>query len=123
MAVYKALRGESSVQFVETARKLAVHTRFYCLKMSKRYTFFGVQELCRTVKIDGKYVSREFAISDIYPAYSSWRSHMQRGNNYWRVQRMDAFFQKLFGFDPANAEQRREVLREDRERSRCLCIA
>ena len=45
MSVYKALRGESGVQFVETARKLAVHTRKCCLKMPKRYTFFGAQEL------------------------------------------------------------------------------
>lgn len=41
MSVYKALRGDSSVQFVETARKLAVHTRKCCLKMPKRYTFYG----------------------------------------------------------------------------------
>nr|DAQ15846.1 MAG TPA: hypothetical protein [Caudoviricetes sp.] len=33
MSVYKALRGDSSAQFVETARKLAVHTRKCCLKM------------------------------------------------------------------------------------------
>ena len=32
-------------QFVETARKLAVHTRKCCLKMPKRYTFYGAQEL------------------------------------------------------------------------------
>lgn len=45
MSVYKALRGESTVQFVETARKLAIHTRKCCLKMPKRYTFFGVTDL------------------------------------------------------------------------------
>ncbi len=45
MAVYKALRGDSTVQYVETARVLAVHTRKYCLKMPKRYTFFGAQSL------------------------------------------------------------------------------
>lgn len=45
MSVFAALRGESTVQFVETARKLAVHTRKCCLKMPKRYTFYGVQEL------------------------------------------------------------------------------
>ena len=43
MSVYKALRGDSSVQFVETARKLAVHTRKCRLKMPKRYTFYGDQ--------------------------------------------------------------------------------
>ncbi len=45
MSVYKALRGESTVQFVETARELAVHTRTCCLKMPKRYTFYGAQAL------------------------------------------------------------------------------
>ena len=45
MSVYKALRGDSPVQFVETARKLAVFTRKNCLKMPKRYTFYGAQEL------------------------------------------------------------------------------
>lgn len=47
MSVYKALRGESTLQFLDTARQLAVHTRRYCLKMPKRYTFFGAQEVCR----------------------------------------------------------------------------
>ena len=45
MSVYKALRGDSPVQFVETARKLAIFTRKNCLKMPKRYTFYGAQEL------------------------------------------------------------------------------
>lgn len=45
MSVYKSMRGDSTVQFVETARQLAVHTRKCCLKMPKRYTFYGAQEL------------------------------------------------------------------------------
>lgn len=64
MAVYKALRGESSVQYVETARKLAVHTRKYCLRMPKRYTFFGVQELCSLA--DDVYNETKMANS-VYP--------------------------------------------------------
>lgn len=64
MAVYKALRGESNMQFVETARQLAVYTRKYCLKMPKRYTFFGVQELCRLA--DAVYNEVKMANS-IYP--------------------------------------------------------
>ena len=64
MAVYKALRGESSIQYVETARKLAVHTRKYCLRMPKRYTFFGVQELCALA--DDVYNETKMANS-IYP--------------------------------------------------------
>ncbi len=64
MAVYKSLRGESSVQFIDTARKLAVHTRKYCLKMPKRYTFFGVQDLCSLA--DNVYKEVKMANS-IYP--------------------------------------------------------
>lgn len=39
MSVYKSKRGESSVQFIETARKLESHTLAQCLKIPKRYTF------------------------------------------------------------------------------------
>ena len=46
MSVYKSLRGDSTVQFIETARKLAIHTRKCSLKIPKRYTFFGAQALC-----------------------------------------------------------------------------
>lgn len=43
MAVLKSQRGESVVQFLDTARQLVMHTRRCCLKMPKRYTFFGAQ--------------------------------------------------------------------------------
>lgn len=122
MAVYKALRGESNMQFVETARQLAVYTRKYCLKMPKRYTFFGVQELCRladavynevkmanSIYIRGRSVRKEFSLADICRAYASWRSHMARGHNYWQVNRMDAFFHRLFGFHPCDKEAWRTV--------------
>ena len=81
MAVYKALRGESKVQFVETARLLAVHTRKYCLKMPKRYTFFGVQELCALV--DSIYNEVKMANS-IYPTnqheFQLRRDHLIEAN-------------------------------------------
>ena len=44
--VLKSQRGESSVQFIETARELVIFTRKCCLKMPKRYTFFGEQTIC-----------------------------------------------------------------------------
>lgn len=47
MSVYKSKRGESSAQFVETARKLEVHTLAQCLKIPKRYTFFLSTEIMR----------------------------------------------------------------------------
>lgn len=37
MSVYKSKRGESSVQFIETARQLEAHTFACCMKAPKRY--------------------------------------------------------------------------------------
>ena len=45
MSVYKSKRGASSAQFVETARKLQVHTLEQCLKVPKRYTFYLTQKI------------------------------------------------------------------------------
>ena len=45
MSVYKSKRGESAVQFIETARKLQEHTLTQCLKVPKRYTFLLTQEI------------------------------------------------------------------------------
>lgn len=39
MSVYVSKRGESQVQFLETARKLSAHTLTYCLKSPERLTF------------------------------------------------------------------------------------
>ncbi len=47
MSVYKSKRGESSIQFIETARKLEVHTLEQCLKVPKRYSFLLTQEIMR----------------------------------------------------------------------------
>lgn len=39
MSVYKSKRGESAMQFVETARQLEAHTFACCMKTPKRYSF------------------------------------------------------------------------------------
>ena len=46
MSVYVSKRGESQVQFLETARKLSSHTLTYCLKSPKRLTFFITKDIC-----------------------------------------------------------------------------
>lgn len=40
MSVYKSKRSESSMQFVDTAKKLEAFTLSCCMKAPKRYTFF-----------------------------------------------------------------------------------
>lgn len=44
MSVIKSKRGESSVQFLDTARSLHIFTKQQCVKLPKRYTFFGIQQ-------------------------------------------------------------------------------
>ena len=46
MSVIKSKRGESQVQFLQTARDLLRYTKTQCLKFPKRYTFFGNQQMC-----------------------------------------------------------------------------
>ena len=41
MSVIKSKRGESQVQFLQTARDLFKFTQEQCVKLPKRYTFFG----------------------------------------------------------------------------------
>lgn len=45
MSVYKTQRSESSIEYLDNARKLATFTRKCCLKIPKRYTFFGATGL------------------------------------------------------------------------------
>ena len=47
MAVLKQKRGESKMQFLETARQLEIFTLRNCVKFPKRYTFFITNEIVR----------------------------------------------------------------------------
>ena len=47
MSVLKAMRKESKVEYVDNALKLQVQTIKICLKIPKRYTFFGATEIAR----------------------------------------------------------------------------
>lgn len=52
MSVVKSLRGESAMQYVETARRLEIHALSVCMKSPKRYTPFlttKIMELASTV--------------------------------------------------------------------------
>ena len=44
MSVIKSKRQESTVQFLDTARKIYYFTKQQCVKLPKRYTFFGLQQ-------------------------------------------------------------------------------
>lgn len=47
MSVLKQKRGESKMQFLETARQLEIFTLQNCVKFPKRYTFFITTEIVR----------------------------------------------------------------------------
>lgn len=64
MSVYKSKRGESSVQFIEVARKLEEHTLRQCLKVPKRYTFLLTQEIMRLAT---KVYEEVVAANSIFP--------------------------------------------------------
>lgn len=76
MAVYKSKRGESSVQFIETARQLEAHTLACCMKAPKRYSFLLTQRIMDTA--------------------SEVHDHVRRGNSYRVLRRMDRYYKKLF---------------------------
>ena len=64
MSVVKSLRGESAMQFVETARRLEIHALSVCIKSPKRYTPFlttKIMELASTVHDEVR------AANNIYP--------------------------------------------------------
>lgn len=64
MSVYKSKRGKSSVQFVESARKLEEHTLEQCLKVPKRYTFLLTQ---RIMGLASTVYEEVVAANSIYP--------------------------------------------------------
>ena len=64
MSVYKSKRGKSSVQFVESARKLEEHTLEQCLKVPKRYTFHLTQ---RIMGLASTVYEEVVAANSIYP--------------------------------------------------------
>ena len=82
MSVVKSLRGESAMQFVETARKLEAHTLSICMKAPKRYTPFlttKIMELASTVHDEVR------SANNIYPTnkheLQMRRDHLINANN------------------------------------------
>lgn len=65
MSVLKSKRGESQVQFLETARQLEVYTLKQCVKFPKRYTFLITTEIVRLAQSVFNNVK---AANSIFPA-------------------------------------------------------
>lgn len=70
MSVYKSKRSESSMQFVDTAKKLEAFTLSCCMKAPKRYTFF--------------------LTSRIMQLASAVHEHAAAANNIWPTNRHEA---------------------------------
>lgn len=70
MSVYKSKRSESSMQFVDTAKKLEAFTLSCCMKAPKRYTFFLTSRIMQLA-------------SDVH-------EHAAAANNIWPTNRHEA---------------------------------
>lgn len=70
MAVYKSKRSESSMQFVDTAKKLEAFTLSCCMKAPKRYTFFLTSRIMQLA-------------SDVH-------EHAAAANNIWPTNQHEA---------------------------------
>lgn len=64
MSVLKSKRGESSAQFLETARELELYTLRQCVKFPKRYTFFITNEI---VRLSQEVLNGVKSANSIYP--------------------------------------------------------
>lgn len=67
MSVLKSKRGESSAQFLETARELEIYTIHQCVKFPKRYTFFITAEI---VRLSQEVLNGVKSANSIYPTNS-----------------------------------------------------
>lgn len=67
MSVLKSKRGESSAQFLETARELELYTLRQCVKFPKRYTFFITNEI---VRLSQEVLNGVKSANSIYPTNS-----------------------------------------------------
>ena len=70
MSVYKSKRSESSMQFVDTAKKLEAFTLSCCMKAPKRYTFFLTSRIMQLA-------------SDVH-------EHATAANNIWPTNQHEA---------------------------------
>lgn len=82
MSVYKSKRGESSVQFIETARQLEAHTFVCCMKAPKRYERFLTG---RIMELSSEVHDRVRAANNIWPTNRHEaqlrRDELMRANN------------------------------------------
>lgn len=70
MSIYKSKRSESSMQFVDTAKKLEAFTLSCCMKAPKRYTFFLTSRIMQLA-------------SDVH-------EHAAAANNIWPTNQHEA---------------------------------
>ena len=103
MSVYKSKRGESSVQFIETARQLEAHTFACCMKAPKRYERFLTG---RIMELSSEVHDRVRAANNIWPTNRHEaqlrRDELMRANN--ALQNLDPKLQLLYEAARQNPE-------------------
>ena len=103
MSVYKSKRGESSVQFIETARQLEAHTFACCMKAPKRYERFLTG---RIMELSSEAHDRVRAANNIWPTNRHEaqlrRDELMRANN--ALQNLSPKLQLLYEAARQNPE-------------------
>lgn len=82
MSVVKSMRGESSMQFIETARRLELHAFSVCTKAPKRYMPFlttRIMELASTVHDEVRAANNTFPVNQ--HEVQQRRDHLTTANN------------------------------------------
>ena len=124
MSVLKSKRGESAMQFIETARELEIYTIKQCAKFPKRFMFLitkDLVELTKTIYNNAKsansiyptntnelemrrklktfkrwQIEGKMTIADIKTSYVSWKGHLKHCNAWQTLINTDVLFNKLF---------------------------
>lgn len=117
MSVYKSKRGESSVQFIETARQLEAHTFACCMKAPKRYERFLTG---RIMELSSEVHDRVRAANNIWPTNRHEaqlrRDELMRANN--ALQNLSPKLQLLYDSILQNPEGYGWI---HKAMQRCLC--
>lgn len=104
MSVLKSKRGESAMQFIETARELEVYTFdkvFTFDNKRRRSSNFparkGITKMRHKLRTFKRWLDEgKMTIEDIRTSYISWKGHIKHCNAYRTTVNMDALHDKLF---------------------------
>lgn len=115
MSVIKSQRGESEMQFIQTARQLQIYTIHKCVSMPKRYTFYVSQPIANCSTRIYEFVK---CANSIYPTNQHEvqirRDYMLRANAELNslVSQIEVA-QELFGIEPDTMKYWMDIVEQE----------